>query len=739
MENRQEPVSRTLSVLGASVAPPTGRLPVEIRGRDPVLGQLQKWLRRPPAATIVLVGLGGVGKSMIAVALAERALQGRRVRPRSRQVWWISAADQLSLTAGLVTVARQLDATAADLHAVASGTPDAPDRFWSMLEQTAPGWLLIFDNADHPEVLAGGVSARQSGRRRSVAGVGSAVSDGTGWIRPSSRGLTVVTSRDSDPRTWGRHAEVCPIGPVDVNASVRVLLDLAPQAGDEAEARLLAQRLGGLPLALYLAGTYLDSAVARWRTFTAYHHALDSAGTTPLLDDPQAESRAMVTRTWEISLDDLARWGVPHARPLLRLLSCWAFATPIPLDLLDARRLACLLRPAAGHVGEGDGSDADQLEAALRGLIRLGLIEARISGPQTAIVIHPVVADTNRIRLASGVARPGEPDADLVRQLAAGLITSALSSLSPYAPADWRRFQLIGTHLHTLLGTVAQHLVHEPLVALISAACTTACALDQSGAIGVGESLCRAALEHASSLGEDHPMMLQLQHQHAWETATMGGHQQAEDMYRLVYLARRRILGEDHPDTLVTRHELAWIAAAQERWGEAESGYRRVLPALQRVLGEEHIATLYTGHELGWALANQGRLEEAEAELRPVLRTRRQVLGEEHPHTLTTIHELAWIMARHGRSTQAEVMYRQLLEARLRILSDGHHHTLSAHHELAWVLTLQGRWSEAAAEYEKVLRARRRMLGEAHPDTLATLSALQQLEHGQVADARHVA
>ncbi|QCX73714.1 Tetratricopeptide repeat protein (plasmid) [Streptomyces sp. YIM 121038] len=566
------------------------------------------------------------------------------------------------------------------------------------------------------------------------------MSDGTGWIRPSPCGLTVVTSRDCDPRTWGRHAKVRPIGPVDEDASVRVLLDLAPQAGDEAGARLLAQRLGGLPLALYLAGTYLDSAVARWRTFTAYHHALDSAGRAPLLDDPQAESRAMVTRTWEISLDDLARCGVPHARPLLRLLSCWAAATSIPLDLLDVRYLACLLRPpAAGHAGEGDESDADQLETALRGLSRLGLIEARISGPQTAIVIHPVVADSNRIHLASGVARPGEPDADRVRRVAVDLITSALSGLSPYAPADWRRFQLIGAHLHALFGTVALHLVHEPLAALISAACTTACALDQSGAISVGESLCRAALDHASSLGEDHPLILQLQHQLAWETATMGGHDQAEGMYRLVYLARRRILGEDHPDTLVTRHELAWVAAAQKRWAEAESGYRSVLPALQRTLGEEHIATLYTGHELGWALANQGRLEEAEAELQPVLRTRRQVLGEEHPHTLTTIHELAWIMARRGRSTEAEVMYRQLLDARLRILSDEHHHTLSAHHELAWVLTLQSRWNEAAAEYEKVLRARRRVLGEPHPDTLATLSALQQLEHGQVADARHVA
>ncbi|WRZ94403.1 tetratricopeptide repeat protein [Streptomyces sp. NBC_01007] len=720
-----------------SVAPPTGLLPIEMRGRDHVLGQLRKCMSRPPAATIVLVGLGGIGKSTLAAALAERTARRRRVGRRGRRVWWISAVDQLSLTAGLVTVTRQLNATSPDLEAVASGAPDAPDRFWSLLEQAAPGWLLIFDNADDPEVLAGSASARRAGRRRSVAGVGSAVSDGTGWIRPSPHGLTVVTSRNSHPRTWGRHARVWRIDPVDEDGSARVLLDLAPRAGDETEARLLAQRLGGLPLALNLAGTYLDSAVARWQTFAAYHHVLDSGGGARLLDDPQAEDRAVVMRTWEISLDDLARCGVPHARPLLRLLSCWAPATPIPLDLLDARHTACLLRPRApGRAVEEDG--ADQLEEALRGLHRLGLIEARTSGPRTAIVIHPVVADTNRIHLASAIARPGEPDADLVRRVAVELITSALSGLSPHKPADWRRFRLIGAHVHTLLDTVAPHLTQESLAALASAACTTACALDQSGAVDAGESLCRAALARASGLGSDHLVILRLRHQLAWETATMGRLDQAEAIYRQVFAARRRTLGEDHPDTLVTRHELSWIAAAQKRWGEGEGGYRRVLPALRSVLGEECITTLFTRHELGWTLANQGRLEEAEAELRPVLRTRGQVLGEEHPHTLATFHELAWIMARRGRSAEAEMMYRRLLETRLRVLGDEHHHALSTHHELAWVLALQGRRSQAAAEYEKVLRARRRVFGEVHPDTLAALSALQQLGNGHVADAHHV-
>ncbi|MBC2904413.1 tetratricopeptide repeat protein [Streptomyces cupreus] len=741
LEHRQGPVPTGPTVFGESVAPPTGRLPFETHGRDEVMAQLRKWLRRPPVAIVILAGMGGIGKSTVAAALAEHALRRGRAGRLTRRVWWVSAADHLSLAAGLVSVMRQLGATSADLQAVASGAPDAPDRFWALLERASPGWLLIFDNADDPEVLAGVHRHNEpNGGGRFPSGP-AAVSDGTGWMRPSRRGLTVVTSRNAEQRTWGRHALVYRIGPLDEAEGARVLLGLAPGAGDETEARRLARRLGGLPLALHLAGAYLYSPVARWRTFADYHHILDTREGARLLDAPQAEARAVVMRTWEISLDGLARRGVPHARALLRLLSCWAPATLIPLDLLDARRLACVLRPQApGPFAAGNDEDADSLvEDALHGLNAMGLIEVRVCGQQTAVVLHPLMAETNRIHMASEVTRPGEPDARLVRRVAVRLITFALSGLRWYMPADWPRFRLLGIHVHAMLDTVAPRLAQESLTALISAVCTTGAAIEQSGAIDVGEDLYRLALTRGSSLGQHHPVILKLRHHLAWNTATRGRLVDSEAMFQRVYAVRRQVLGEDHPETLDTRHELAWIAAAQGRWGEAESGYRRVLPSRQRLLGENDVHTLTTRHELGWAIANQGRLEEAEAELRPVLRIRRQELGEEHPHTLATFHELAWITAKRGRYAEAEAMYRQLLEARLRVLGDNHHHTLSVHHELGWVLSLQGRWSEAMAECERTARARGQVLGDDHPETLASRSALHHLQNGHVPDAGHIA
>jgi len=74
-----------------------------------------------------------------------------------------------------------------------------------------------------------------------------------------------------------------------------------------------------------------------------------AAGPTLLAPDPDmpqaVDPRAVVTRNWELSLDALAGHGIPQARPLLRMLSC--YATVIPVSLLAEPALRGL-DPAPG-------------------------------------------------------------------------------------------------------------------------------------------------------------------------------------------------------------------------------------------------------------------------------------------------------------------------------------------------------------------------------------------------------
>ena len=78
---------------GLPVTVPLGRLPAEVRGRDDLLAELRRGMARKPrrgGGTWVLAGMGGLGKSTVALAAAEAA------QARGCRVWWVTAADAAS-------------------------------------------------------------------------------------------------------------------------------------------------------------------------------------------------------------------------------------------------------------------------------------------------------------------------------------------------------------------------------------------------------------------------------------------------------------------------------------------------------------------------------------------------------------------------------------------------------------------------------------------------------------------
>ncbi|SEB58212.1 tetratricopeptide repeat protein [Streptomyces sp. PAN_FS17] len=697
---RREPLlgdpdaSRSSALNTANVArtlrPPTGRLG-QLHGRDDVLELLGGRLSAPDGCFLVLAGMGGTGKTSLALALAERAeRQGRRV-------WWVSATEQRSLVFSLLGLALGLGAPPAQVEEARAGVRNPADVLWQYLE-VERGWLLIFDNADDPGVLAlSGDPAR----------------DGTGWLRPTSAGLIVVTSRTVDQRTWGRHSVVLPVSCLDAAAGARVLQSLAPHAGSPEEAQALSRRLGGLPLALHQAGDYLASPFAVERTFTAYLEALDDR--FPLLMGQASDPRSGVTHTWELSLDALAVHGSAQTRPLLRVLSCFAPSADIASALLDPRVL-----------GQDLGIPETSVRSGLEALLSVGLLELGTApGPNeiAGVVVHPLVAAASRQHL------------DLqITAAAAHALRVAAGRLRPDAPEDWPIWLRLLPHVRSLLCLPPAALDDRGLSAITWAVVSTCSALRWSGAWSAPETLTADALHQAESLGPAHEALLSLRYQHALTALYQGRLAEAESQLSGILTAQLTTLRPDHPATLATRHELAHLFVEQGRLAKAESTCREVLWDQLRVLGPDHPETLATRHWLLRAVGERGRYAEAEAGYRDLLRTRSRVLGPEHPYTLMTYNNLGLQLAYQGRFAEADLMYSELIETRLRVFGSQHPYTLQARANRAGVLTELGRGQEAEAELRDVLETEVRMLGAEHVNVL---DARYELAQAISAQGRH--
>jgi Tetratricopeptide repeat len=383
------------------------------------------------------------------------------------------------------------------------------------------------------------------------------------------RGLVVVTSRDGAAASWGRWCSRHRVGPLPAPDAAVMLADYAggvERIGSAEDLVVLAGRLGGLPLAVKIAGSYLAAAArvpavfaeeGTVRTCREYLAALEGwdlaavfpAGTAGPVTAEAA--RGLVGRAWELTLDLLEGRGMPEARAVLRLLACFADA-PVPCELL--------LHPGAfTGVGPLAGVSGARVWQALTALADHGLADLGTSGAPGGIAVarlHPLVRDASR-------PAAGSMDQLAFLGLAARLLRRAAESEEtglPEDPAGWPAWQLLAPHATAVLAAVTA----DP---------------------GCPDETAEAAAYAAQFM--------------ARYQAGQGMHAHAGRQYQDVLTARLRVLGPDHPDTLAARHCIALEMAEQGSHAAAEAEFRDVLAARLRVLGPDHPSTRVTAEYVG--------------------------------------------------------------------------------------------------------------------------------------------
>ncbi|MFF4138852.1 tetratricopeptide repeat protein [Streptomyces mirabilis] len=684
-----------------TLAPPVGdRDPAfPLRGRKALLGALLKLGREGGDGRLhVLHGLGGCGKTAVALELVY-LLQNRPHGSPPGLVWWVDARQAVMLDSGFRALAQQ-----AGLNREEASAGWAADALWKRLAQVRHGWVLVVDNVDDPTVLDG------PGR----------LSAGTGWLRPhvSPAGLVLVTTREGTARTWGPTAVLHSVDPLPAPVAARVLLDHAGhRAGSNGEARALARRLGGLPLALRMAGSYLAEVIGMPGAFrdpdtpagfTDYRQALDGPSGSGL-NPAQA-----IGETWRLSVDYLHSHGFPYAGPVLDLLATFADA-PIPHTLL--------LRPAALARIDGDFAELDgpALWRTLNELSALGLVDVDGSSADVppTVRLHPLIRDASGSRLR--VAQ------------AAGLLEQAMQMEEVGAPEEPRSWQV----WHTLAPHAQELLRHASDTGLDTAVrASLAEAAERAGRYLRARGLPHQASEQFERVltvchglwGPDHASTLSCQQNLARALHDLGQWERARDLYETVWRGNSEVEGPEHPHSLIARHELGRVLHDSGALVAARQHLSSVLEVHRRVRGEEHRYTLTARHELARVLHDEGDLHEAQGEYQQVLAVRRRVLGDEHPRTLTARHNLACVLDDLGEHDAAQKEFLLVLSARKRVLGVEHPSALSTQYRLGRVAHACGEADRARLLLTQVEEIASRTLGVTHPQTVKARRALEEVE-----------
>ncbi|MEM8716734.1 MAG: FxSxx-COOH system tetratricopeptide repeat protein, partial [Cyanobacteria bacterium P01_G01_bin.4] len=632
-------------------APKPWNIPYErnpfFTGREAVLQTLHQQLNQDCAAALsqiqAISGLGGIGKTQTAVEYAYR------YRDDYDAVFWVRADTTVELSSGFMAIAQLLDLPQKD-----DPDPDVVVQAVKLWLMRYPNWLLIFDNADQPELV-------QPFKPR--------------FEPTGTQGHLLITSRAQDFQALGiaRPVEMETLEPTEALAflwrrSGRGKLSAQPPIEDSGAiqaASQLAAELGYLPLALEQAAAYLVAKKARFQDYLASYQnrklaRLETA--KPKLGNyPDS-----VATTWTLNFQQVEQTA-PASADLLRV-SAFLHADGIPFELLTQ-----------GGSQLGDALTEALAEAALDPLVVNEVLEPLYT--YSLIRVDRVDQTYSIHRLVQEVAR-AEMDTEQTRQHWLNRAISAANQLMPEDEDDSVDYQ--------------DSYQHWPILARLTPHTQVLSQFCQNSAYKTLE---------AARLFDGIGNYLQ----------DRGQYPLAEPLLRQAYQLHQELLEGEHYNVALSLNNLAVLYDNQGRYSEAEPLFQEVLTIRKRLLGDVHPDVALSLNNLAGLYHNQGHYSEAESLYQEALAMRKQLLGDTHPDVALSLNNLAVLYDNQGRYSEAEPLYQEVLAIRKRLLGDVHPDVALSLNNLAVLYNNQGRYSEAESLFQEALAMNKRLLGDAHP------------------------
>ncbi|WP_066361714.1 FxSxx-COOH system tetratricopeptide repeat protein [Herbidospora mongoliensis] len=591
-----------------------------------------------PQQATALHGLGGVGKTQVALEYAHR------FRADYDLVWWISAEQPEFINSALAELATKLNIRYGE--SVVAGSEAAREA----LRVGQMRWLLIFDNARDPEQLQ--------------------------EYLPGGTGHLLITSRN---RTWADVAASLEVDVFSEEESLEHFLRRVPTL-ERFEALQVALALGHLPLAVEQAAAWLAETGVSAST---YLEQLKTQSQQLLLTEPPRGYPMPVALTWNISLAQLKE----RSPAAVRLLQLCAFFSPEPIsqELIYSDEMARSLLP----YDESLRGEKVMLGRMIREVTRFAL--AKVDPATNTIQLHRLVQTVIRGQMS-------QEDRESTSHEVHHILVGARPRRGDVDdPTNWPRYDFIWPHL---LSSEAENCTEEETrTLLIDRVRYHWRRGEYTNGLTLGQ---RLADYWETKFGQIERQRLALLFNVSHCLRYLGRIKEARDLNEWVLQQQQILLGYDHPHTLMTRIGMAADYRSAGEFTRALALDKETYELWKDLYGEEHTWALKCANNLAVSFRLVGDSFSARDLDEATYDRMSQVLGRLHPDTLNSAQNIGRDLREAGYYRESVDWLTSTIAQYREVFDDDHVELLRAEKSLSVSLRRAGDQQDALVLMEHV-------------------------------------
>lgn len=637
-------------------------------GREDILERIDIGLSSGSGTRVVVLrGLGGQGKTQIALEYCHRAR-----KDNIRSIFWVDATSEN-------TIKKDFEAILGHIRSRADLTQENQGYalVLNKLRDWNEPWLMVFDNHDDPSSFH--------------------LPD---FMPDGQDGRILITSRHADTAVL---AEVdndieLPGLPRDDACDLLIRQSRVGNAASRNDAYTIVDRLGYHTLAITQAGSYIQTQKIQLSQFIDNYNRQREAilKETPRMSqyrrkigEAADETALNVFTTWELSyqqlekLDDENRYK-SAILTLFAFFDCQhisqqLFETYCKEEFLSYPDVLRIEEPLLLFVDENKKWDQQKFVDILNDLSRLSLIQSwyRDEENNCHLSLHPLVQDWIRLRAS--------PQLCYDHSLLSAYILATELKLSD----SYKSFMMPLPLRQEILSHLNVHDENQNLM---------------------------VTFKKHKQFNE------QLRYNSYWYFTEFynenGYYKESETVARKWVEASSQEFGPQEKMTIYALRTLTNTLAHQRKFKEAFDIDRRILNNLRREHGPEHPEVLLCTHYFAWRLMERGELVKAEKLFRRLIETKTKVLGQNQITTLESRFGLISVIRLLNKLTDAESLCRKLIQDSQRFWGPNNPLTFRYMRAIAVILDDQRRYSAALPYFEEFYAFKLATLGPEHPETL---------------------